>query len=199
MTRFARNSFVSAVIGISAAAILVLGVTPANAASSPPTPSESGGLVVVCPGTTANLNDSTGTPLPLATQKRMLGHLSLKCAHPNAPASGVYTQSDQASVVPLGKDTPVGHLSANLTITPGLMTWSASASSMPYGVQKTLDCEIQEGGGAWENCGSANGIGTSLTTRTNQICPVPGQSVEVDAWLDINSTQYYDAAYGTTK
>lgn len=43
---------------------------------------------------------------------------------------------------------------------------------------------------------SASSNDSYLSTRTNQSpCPPPGNHIEVDAWLDFNGSQYWDAAY----
>jgi hypothetical protein len=194
-----RKALTCASIGLSVGMAVLLGAAPANAATSAPVPSATGGTVTVCAGTRANLNDSTGKPLPLDVQQRMIDHLTWKCANPGASSHGMYTQGAKTGMTPLGTTTPQGYLSANLSISPGLMTWSTTANSMSYGTQRTLDCQWQQAGSSWSDCGSQSGTGTSLSTRTNQDCPVPGESVEVDAWLTVGRTQYYDAAYGTTR
>jgi hypothetical protein len=198
-----RKWLVSAAVGASAGALLLLGAGPANAATiTTPAVSPSGGIVTVCSGTTANLDDETGVPLPLDQQQRLLNVLAWKCAHPNAPARGMFTLGSDANFAsPMGTTIPgVGYLAAHLSISPGLMSWHTSASSMTYGPQRTLECVIQYNGGAASDCGDASGPGTSLTTRTNTaFCPAPGESIEVTAWLGIGRSEYYDSAYGVTE
>jgi hypothetical protein len=165
-----------------------------------PSPSPSGGIVTVCPGTTVDLDSSNGTPLPLDVQQRMITVMSWRCTHPDAPARGMFTPGSNANFVsPMGTTFPIGYVAAHLSISPGSLSYHTTASSMSYGPSKTLDCVIQFNGGPGENCGSASGTGTSLSTRTNLECPAPGQHVEVTAWLLLGGSEYYDSAYGVTQ
>jgi hypothetical protein len=181
-------------IGASLAAM-----APASAATVA-SPSESGGIVTICPGTDVDLNDVTsGQPLPIQTQRDMIAHFQWKCAHPNAGTHGSTVTSSGRTMSPNKSISGVGELIAHLVITVGSVTWWTTASSMPVGPDRTLECTSRINNGTWGNCGNAEGTGSALTTRTNSYCPPKGQEFEVEAWLLTSGGDYWDDAYGVTK
>ncbi|WP_157560859.1 hypothetical protein [Humibacter albus] len=185
-------------------ALTFAGTAGANAATTPsaPTPSATGGIITICPGTTLNLDDAHGVPLSMAAQRQLINSLVFKCENPDAPASGEVTSSGVHSfaVTPDATTIPgVGYLAARLSIAPGSYKARADASSLAAG-SKTLTCDYEIGGGAWQICGGPILIlGSSGQTSQVEFCPVPGQPTEVMAWLDYKGAQYYDSVYGTTK
>lgn len=189
---------------VSALALTFAGAAGANAAMPPstPTPSATGGIITICPGTTLNLDDGNGVPLSAAAQQQLINALVFKCENPNAPASGEVNASGVHSfaVSPDAHTIPgVGYLAARLSIAPGSYKARADASSLVAGT-KTLTCEYEVGGGAWQICGGPITIlGSSGQTSQIEFCPLPGQPTEVMAWLDYNGAQYYDSVYGTTE
>jgi len=85
-------------------------------------------------------------------------------------------------------------------ISPGLATWKTAASGLKYGSSKTLECTVSWNGGPYTDCGSATFTGTGDQTRTNSICPTPGQTIRVTAFLDYLGGHYYDdEAVGVTE
>ncbi len=143
------------------------------------------GIVEVCEGITVDLSDEDGVPLPLDLQQRMIDVLELDCTEgPSAQDFGALAQD---------------YAYAHLNIKPGWITYTTTANGMPYGPYKTLDCMIRFGSGPYQACGSADGHGTSLSTRSNGFCPVPGQAVNLKAHLHMNGVTYVDDAFGVTQ
>jgi hypothetical protein len=101
----------------------------------------------------------------------------------------------------------IGDLAAHIFVTPGNLTFYTTASSMPTGYKKTLECSYKIGpnvagglsGVSWVDCGKTSGSGTSLSTVTNEFCPVPGQLVEVLATLLYKSTFDESSAQAITE
>ncbi|GIT80154.1 hypothetical protein LLS1_18230 [Leifsonia sp. LS1] len=146
------------------------------------------------------MNDpTTGAPLSLDEQQELIDHFAWKCAHPAAAeAAHGSTQVSGRGMSPNKVINGVGDVAAHLTITVGSVVWSTTASSLASGYKK-LDCTSRQNNGPWSACGSAAGSGTSLSTRTNYICPPKGQEFEVEAWLRYNGADYWDDAWGITK
>lgn len=125
-------------------------------------------------------------------------HLRAKCGKDKAATKGEKDTSSDGTLTPMAMWTSYGYLAANLALSPGNMTYSASASSMPTGMWKSVSCSIQRNWGSWQHCGSASGTGSYLSTRSNWECPYPGQKIALEAWLDINDASFYDVVYGET-
>ncbi|NUU05146.1 hypothetical protein [Leifsonia sp. C5G2] len=158
-----------------------------------------GGAVTICPGTTVDLNDQrTGAPLSLDHQQRVIDFFSWKCAHPYAGPKGSTAPAGR-TVTPMKYINRVGDLSADLLISPGNLEWWTTASSMTTGTYRHLYCESRMSYGTWADCGDADGSGSSLRTRLNQICPQKGQHFEVEAFLAVGGSDYFDTAEGTTQ
>lgn len=78
---------------------------------------------------------------------------------------------------------------------------------MPATFKKTLVCSYKIGpntagglSGNWLACGQASGTAvTSLSTVTNQFCPVPGNIIEVLATLEYKNTYDESSAQAITQ
>jgi hypothetical protein len=169
------------------------GATSASAATPAPTP----GIVTVCAGNTVKLTDDQGAPLSAAAQAGLLAAIEHICQSGTAPA-GVGPQ-------PLA--SRIGYLAAHISVAPGLLSFHTTASSMPTGYTKTLVCSYKLGSAAagglglvpWQDCGSASGTGSSLSTRTNAFCPMPGLAIEVVADLEYKGTYDESSAFAITQ
>ena len=182
----------AAIAGLTA--IIMSLAAPADAAST----SSSPGVVTICSGTELSTTDSLGKPLSPSQLKVYEDFLALKCANPNAPSHGSAVIGASQGVSPLHVISGVGDLTAHATVTPGNMYWWTTASSMPTGTSKTLNCMDQFNYGTFVACGSASGSGSSLSTVTNWICPVPGIHYVVEAFLTYKGSDYWDTKEGTT-
>jgi hypothetical protein len=197
MKPLVRRALFGAAITVLTAAGALAAATPASAAE--PAPSSSGGVVTICPGTEVSLDDQdTGAPLALGEQQALIDHFELRCAHPTTASQGAISTTSGGRTVSPNKSVAIGDVTAHLTITPGNVVWSTTASSLPSGTKK-LNCTSRVNGGTWHDCGEATGTGSSLSTRTNQTCPPKGQKWEVEAFLRYGSADYWDVASGVTK
>lgn len=210
MKRSISSLVLSVPVALASCAVSLFGVPAANAAAPASNTPPATGVITVCPGVSYSLFDVNGVPITKDREKIMAEHMRIKCEYLRSGEAGLLksgtkrqeTQSKAApgTLTPMGTETDAGYLSAVLNISPGAMSYWATASSMPPNTPKTLSCEISMNNGPFQDCGSADGYSTTyLSTRTNEECPYPDQPVEVDAWLNINGADYWDAAYGTTQ
>lgn len=124
------------------------------------------GEKTICPGISYMLTGTDGEQLTAEESRLMEKHLRRRCVNDKTVVApkGEKGKPTDGTVTPMAHWTSYGYLAANLALSPGQMTYSAPASSMPNGVWNSLTCSIQRNWGSWQFCGSASGTGTYLST-----------------------------------
>ncbi|PPF12703.1 hypothetical protein [Rathayibacter rathayi] len=175
---------------VVAAAILVgtgLSGAPAATSAGP----ANADVMTVCEGNSLSTLDSSGAPLPQEQIDVLVRQLKGLCdASVGTSREFGEDTSYRLDAEAKQSDGFYANVAAQINAGPGVMGISAYANSIPLdGKEKELGCIYRQqdfDGPAvpWESCGAASATSqTYLTTRGNELCPVPGTRWEAMASL----------------
>jgi hypothetical protein len=177
------NIMAPALVAVAFGGAMVLGPLPsASAAQRGQPPLVPDQEISLCPGNSLSITDhTTGEPLSQAEIAAATRQIERLCE------AGVGTTqtfeeyaASERSAAPVPQGLEYANVVAQILTRPGSMSIMGYANAVPInGRVHELSCiyrqqNVDGPGVPWESCGAASTTSSSMTTRGNEFCPVPG-------------------------